>query len=110
MIDYKGTPEQVRKDMSALYKKYMPIEKDGSLAREEKLKHIEAWWLQDMNAFSTAGYSRKDFAKMTMESKLLFRRGTQDLMRLCQSLDVPMVIVSGGIYELIEASLRLLEE
>ena len=47
---------------------------------------------------------------MTKESKLLFRRGTQDLLRLCKKLDIPLVIVSGGIHELIEESLRLLEE
>lgn len=46
---------------------------------------------------------------MTVESKLLFRRGTKDLFRLCQSLDIKAMIVSGGIYELIEESLRLLE-
>ena len=83
---------------------------DANIPREEKLKHTEAWWLGDMQAFSSAGYSRRDFAKMTKESKLLFRRGTQDLLRLCKKLDIPLVIVSGGIHELIEESLRLLEE
>jgi phosphoserine phosphatase len=88
----------------------MPIEMDASIPREEKLKHTEAWWSGDMKAFSSAGYSRRDFEKMTKESKLLFRRGTQDLLRLCKKLDIPLVIVSGGIHELIEESLRLLEE
>ena len=87
----------------------MPIEKDASLSRAEKSRHLEAWWTQDMQAFSSHGYTRQDFAKMTLESKLLFRRGTQDLFKLCQGLGIQALIVSGGIYELIEESLRLLE-
>eukprot|EP00353_Schmidingerella_taraikaensis_P012570 CAMPEP_0185579648 /NCGR_PEP_ID=MMETSP0434-20130131/15330_1 /TAXON_ID=626734 ORGANISM="Favella taraikaensis, Strain Fe Narragansett Bay" /NCGR_SAMPLE_ID=MMETSP0434 /ASSEMBLY_ACC=CAM_ASM_000379 /LENGTH=86 /DNA_ID=CAMNT_0028197713 /DNA_START=492 /DNA_END=752 /DNA_ORIENTATION=- len=46
---------------------------------------------------------------MTEESKLLFRKGAQHLIKLCQGSGIQMVIVSGGIYELIEHSLRMLE-
>lgn len=47
---------------------------------------------------------------MTKQSKLLFRRGTQNLLRLCNKLEIPLVIVSGGVHEIVEESLRLLEE
>ena len=47
---------------------------------------------------------------MTAESRLLFRKGTPELLQLCQNLDIEMLIVSGGISELIHESLRILEE
>ena len=47
---------------------------------------------------------------MTRESELLFRHGTRKLFRTCgTSTDVDMLIVSAGIYELIDQSLRLFE-
>jgi len=88
----------------------MPLEKDSSLSSEERLKHLEDWWRSAMISFCSAGYSRRDFKKMTKQSKLLFRRGTQNLLRLCNKLEIPLVIVSGGVHEIVEESLRLLEE
>ena len=37
IIDYRGTPEAVRKETTELYKKYYPIEKDLTIPAEEKL-------------------------------------------------------------------------
>ena len=63
-----------------------------------------------MTEFSSARFTVDDFATMTRESKLVFRRGAQDVFRICLQHDIEMLIVSGGIYELIEQSLLLLEE
>ena len=88
----------------------MPIESDTSISKADKMAHLKKWWTKDMEAFVMAGYSRADFEKMTAESRLLFRKGTPELLQLCQNLDIEMLIVSGGISELIHESLRILED
>ena len=62
-----------------------------------------------MEAFSSAGFTKADFTRMTEESKLMFRKGSQHLLKLCQGCDIRFLIVSGGISELIQHSLRMLE-
>lgn len=102
-------PAEVREITTALYKKYYPMEQDVSIPREEKLVHLDNWWRSDMTAFTKAGFTRRDFAKMTEESELLMRHGTKQLFRTCIGASVPVLIVSGGIHEIVEHSLRLLE-
>ena len=80
IIDYKRTPEDVRKECSSLYKKYFPIERNPNLPVEEKSKHMDDWWTADLEQFSIAGFSRADFVLMALEGKLWFRKGTRSLM------------------------------
>ena len=62
-----------------------------------------------MSAFVTAGFNKTDFAHMTLTSKLLFRKGVLRLINLCKEIDLPIVVLSGGIHELIEASFKILK-
>jgi len=62
-----------------------------------------------MSAFVGAGYNKTDFAHMTLTSRIIFRRNTNNLIDLCKRVDLPIVILSGGITELIEASLKILK-
>ena len=62
-----------------------------------------------MQEFSGAGFTRADFATMTENSKLLFRKGAQNLIKMCQGKGIELIVVSGGIYELIDHSFRMLE-
>ena len=108
IIDYRGTPKSVKEETAALYRHYLPIERDTRMSREDKMAELDKWWMSDMKAFTSAAYSKSDFAQMTRESKLLFRNGTLELLEMCQAEQVQLLLVSGGIYELIEESLRLL--
>lgn len=46
---------------------------------------------------------------MTLTSKLIFRKGTGALINVCKEIGLPIVVVSGGIYELIDAALKILK-
>ena len=91
-----------------MFEKYYPIERDPSLTTKDKLASLNIWWNEDLAAFSKAGYSSADFARMALESKLLFRMGTADLFRICQNKDIDVLVASGGIHELIEISFQIL--
>lgn len=46
---------------------------------------------------------------MTLTSKLIFRKGTGALINVCKEIGLPIVVVSGGIHELIDAALKILK-
>jgi len=110
IIDYDLMPKETRKLAGDLYKKYMPIERDATLSNEVKLEHLEQWWTQDLDAFTSVGFTRANFSHMVLKSKLLFRKGLIDLMHLSGKHEMPFLIVSGGIAEVIEASLCTMQE
>lgn len=93
-----------------LFEKFYPLEQDTSISLEEKLKHLDEWWTRDMSAFVSAGFNKTDFAHMTLTSKLLFRRSSLSLINLCREFKLPIVVLSGGIHELIEASFKILDQ
>jgi 2-hydroxy-3-keto-5-methylthiopentenyl-1-phosphate phosphatase len=70
----------------------------------EKSKHMFTWWEENLKIFSQMALRREDFAKIVLESRLLFRDGIQELLATTFSLNIPMLIVSGGISEIIEGS------
>ena len=69
---------------------------------------MKEWWDEDFRLFVEAKYKEGDFAKMCVESKLLFRKGMGQLMHLSGHNKIPLMIVSGGISEIIECHLGLL--
>jgi hypothetical protein len=93
-----------------LFEKYYPLEQDPQISMEEKLVHLDEWWNRDMAAFVTAGFNKTDFAHMTITSKLIFRRSTLSLFNECRQASLPIIVLSGGIHELIEAAFKILQK
>ena len=46
---------------------------------------------------------------MTLTSKLIFRKGTSSLINICNDIGLPIVVLSGGITELIDAAFKILK-
>lgn len=92
-----------------LFNKYYPLEQDPKISLSEKFVHLDEWWTKDLTAFVTAGFNKTDFAHMTMTSKLIFRRSTLSIINECRQASLPIVVLSGGISELIEAAFKILK-
>jgi 2-hydroxy-3-keto-5-methylthiopentenyl-1-phosphate phosphatase len=67
---------------------------------------MKAWFEQDLQWFSKSGLKQHNFADMFVSSKLMCRNGTSQMMKLMGKNDIPFLVVSGGISELIEAHLE----
>ena len=94
---------------TTLFQKYYPIEQDPNINIEDKLNHLNDWWKSDLALFIKAGFNKTDFAHMMLTSKLIFRKGTNNLLNLCKEIDLPIIVLSGGIHELIDASFKILK-
>ena len=92
-----------------MFNKYYPLEQNPHLSIVEKLLHLDEWWNKDLAAFVTAKFNKTDFAHMTLTSKLIFRKGTGALIKVCKEIELPIVVLSGGIHELIDAALKILK-
>jgi len=97
-------PESVKKVTRQLFEKYHPIELDTEISRQEKEKHMIAWWEGNMELFKELGIRKDDFGRIVLESRLLFRYGILDFLSHCHRMNLPLYIVSGGISEIIEAT------
>ena len=97
-------PQHAKMQNRKLYDHYHPIEMDPNISQEEKGKQMQDWWEGTMTIFSSIGLQRADYARVVLESRLLFRHGVNDLLSLASKLRLPLFIVSGGLAEIIQAS------
>ena len=109
IIKYQRTPKEIQELTTLLFNKYYPLEQNPHLSIDEKLLHLDEWWNKDLAAFVTAKVNKPDFAHMTLTSKLIFRKGTGALIKVCKEIELPIVVLSGGIHELIDAALKILK-
>ena len=79
------------------------MEKDPNIPPEEKSKHMQTWWEENLRTYSKQALKKEDYLKIVLESRLLFRNGVHELLRTTSDLQMPMHVVSGGITEIIEA-------
>jgi 5'-nucleotidase len=86
---------------------YRHIEVDSKMPYEEKLKHMEDWWIADMSDIANQKLTKDHFLTMTKTSKLHFRYGLSELLRLKQEYKFPMLVVSAGIGEIIKAAFEI---
>ena len=100
------TTKEVRDICRKLYDTYAPIEVDPNMSKSEKYQHMFAWWDENLRVYAEMALKKEDFAKIILESRLVFRDGIRELVSTTNNLHVPLMIVSGGITEIIEASLN----
>mmetsp|Transcript_10110 Transcript_10110/g.8907 ORF Transcript_10110/g.8907 Transcript_10110/m.8907 type:complete len:328 (-) Transcript_10110:38-1021(-) len=94
----------------ANYKKYRPIEKDQIVDKEEKMRHMEEWWETDTDNICKQKLSHENFMDIAKTCGVYFRNGITDLLNVKTKMEVPMLVVSAGIGELIKASFECVTE
>jgi uridine kinase len=86
---------RVRAD--ALFKKYRQLEIKGFMTEEDAYE----WWSQHLDLFVEYGTNISDIKQSFVQAAKL-RSGIGDLAMLCKKLDIPIIILSAGVKEVIE--------
>lgn len=85
------------------------MESDPDIPADKKLEILKEWFTKDFNKMASVGYSTEDFQQMCVDSKVLFRHRVKDLLKFTDVNHVPLYIISAGIKEVLDESLKLLD-
>ena len=91
---------------TALYNKYRPIEIDQTISDEEKSMAMTEWWQAHINLFYEYGLKEQAIKDAIADGNLKYREGAKDFMRKMYELNVPVIIISAGIGNVIEEFLN----
>jgi cytosolic 5'-nucleotidase 3 len=95
----------------ALQRKYYPLEIDPSLEEETRIKYMVEWVTKAHALLETSGLTedtlKKAVATAVVNGGMALRPRVQELLSLTQSLDVPVLIFSAGIANVLEEVLRI---
>lgn len=88
-----------------IFEKYFPIEQSPTLTKEEKLPFMIEWWTKTHQLMLEHGVSKKAIEKAVEASDITLREGFMEVFDLLARDNVPTLIFSAGLYDVIHAVL-----
>uniref|UniRef100_A0A8R1I4E4 5'-nucleotidase n=1 Tax=Caenorhabditis japonica TaxID=281687 RepID=A0A8R1I4E4_CAEJA len=86
--------------------KYYPIEFSPKLTMEEKIPHMETWWGTSHGLIINEKFSKSTIEEFVRQSRIVFRDGAEDFIQSLDAHNIPLVIFSAGIGNIIEYFLQ----
>ena len=98
--------EEYTKKRTDLYNYYRPIEIDSSISDEKKSEAMSQWWKAHINLFFEYGLKEEAITKGIEKGGLKYRTGAKEFLSKMKELEVPVIIISAGIGNIIEEFLK----
>ncbi|CAG8550806.1 12474_t:CDS:2 [Ambispora gerdemannii] len=96
----------LKQESDLLYKKYYPLEIDPDLTIAEKIPLMTEWWMKAHQLMIDQRPTKDDIARIVEETPVEMRPGLRDVTSICRDNDVPFLVFSAGIENVIEEVLR----
>ncbi|KAJ0392848.1 hypothetical protein P43SY_000587 [Pythium insidiosum] len=88
-----------------LFNQYYPIEQSTKLSNAEKLPFLVEWWTKEHDTLVEYKLTKDTIRSAVDESDVAFRRGFFEIFDVLAAEDVPTLIFSAGLYDVIHAVL-----
>jgi 5'-nucleotidase len=92
--------------VKSLYERYHPIEIDPNVPLDLKEKLMRDWWEKSNDILLQEGFLETNMVDYVFSSTHYFRYGLPEFLNKCYEKLTPITIVSGGLGNLIDASLQ----
>lgn len=97
---------ELNRKCEVLKAKYLPIEYDPCMSIAEKIPYMEEWWYAAHNYIIEARLTHEILEQCVRDSKIELRDDVESFFTNLYSHDVPLIIFSAGIGNVIEIFLR----
>ncbi|KAL4101882.1 hypothetical protein PRIC1_005630 [Phytophthora ramorum] len=89
-----------------LFARFYPVEMSPTLSAEEKLPFMEQWWNSAHALLVEYKLTKEQVDEAVALGSLSFRQGFHPLLKLLHDQQVPTLIFSAGLYDVIHAALE----
>lgn len=94
--------DNCKKEMKKLYEYYAPIELNYNLNFKQKEQRMIEWYTKCMNLYYKYDMTNEKMQKSIDASNLLFRSGAKEFISKANVENIPIIILSAGIGNVIE--------
>ena len=102
----KAMGKAISNDLNKFYEKYGPIELDYTIDIQEKEKYMLEWYEKSMNLYYTYHLTKEKLKECIYNSHLELREGVKDFLNKLYNRNIPVIIFSAGIGNVIEQFLK----
>lgn len=89
-----------------LFARFYPVEMSPTLSAEEKLPFMEQWWNSAHQLLIDYKLTKEQVTEAVALGSLSFRPGFHSLFKLLHDQQVPTLVFSAGLYDVIHAALE----
>ncbi|XP_033728309.1 7-methylguanosine phosphate-specific 5'-nucleotidase A-like isoform X2 [Pecten maximus] len=100
-------PEFFRIKATELRDIYFPLEMNPNVPVSEKIPLMIEWWTKAHDLLATCGITKQSIRKMVETSTVMLRDGCVWLFDHLHALDIPLLIFSAGIGDVLEEVIRI---
>lgn len=98
--------EGLSKELNIYYEKYGPIELDYTIDIKQKERYMEEWYKRCMDLYYAYHLTKDKLKESIDNSKLVLREGAKDFLFKLYKENVPVIILSAGIGNVIKQFLK----
>ena len=98
--------EEFKKELVNLFDIYRPIELDYNISYEEKAKAMEEWYKKCIDLYYEYGLTQKKLDNSILGCELNFRDNAKEFFEYMYKNNIPVIILSAGIGNVIEGFLK----
>ena len=102
----KAMGKEISNDLNKFYEKYGPIELDYTIDEKVKEKYMLEWYEKSMNLYYTYHLTKEKIKECIHNSHLELRNGAKDFLNRLYNRNIPVIIFSAGIGNVIEQFLK----
>lgn len=106
VIDFNIYGETCKKEIQKLNAKYAPIELDYQISKNEKEQYMIEWYQKSMDILYRYGLTKTNLQKSLQKGTLLLREGAKEFFKNLNDSQIPVIILSAGIGNVIEEFLK----
>ncbi len=100
------TPSNVKAETQKLFEQFYPIEISSSISRSEKIPHMIEWWQKSHDLILNMKLTPDNLNQMITDTPLTFREGVSQFLGLCDTNDIPVLVFSAGLGDIIQRVLK----
>lgn len=102
----KAMGKAISNELNKFYEKYGPIELDYTIDIQQKEKYMLEWYEKSMNLYYTYHLTKEKLKECIYNSHLELREGAKDFLNKLYNRNIPVIIFSAGIGNVIEQFLK----
>lgn len=99
--------EAYRVEMDRLYAQYRPIEISQTISHREKQKAMRDWWMAALAMMQKYGLTEEVIEDIAIRDFMRLRDGSIDLFKILADREIPLLILSAGIGNVIAKYLKV---
>ena len=105
VLEHHAINSETRTALSGLFTKYYPIEVSLTISHEKKVAAMVEWWQKAHELIIASNLTKQKLDSIIEDTKVIFRPRLKELVQLVTKLDIPMLVFSAGLGDVIHRML-----